>query len=99
MTQQTTVDWPKLLDDLAWLYGDLDPTDPNQRLRVALGTPTLAERLLVSRGTLRRWLEEGAEPRHFDGEMLIERWVIATGKARQFLPRMALTTSVTRSRT
>lgn len=82
----STIDWPRLLGDLAWLYGEPDPTNP-VLLRITLGTPTLAERLLVSRSTLYRWLEEGAEPRHSDGEMLIAKWEAATGKGRQYLPR------------
>jgi len=86
------VDWPRLLDDLAWLYGEPDPANP-ALLRIALGTPTLAERLLVSRGTLRRWMEEGAEPRHSDGEMLIERWLAVTGKNREYLPKAIIVMS------
>lgn len=90
------IDWPRLLGDLAWLYGDLDPGDPNQRLRIAIGTATLADRLLISRGALRNWID-GTEPRHSDGEMLIARWAAITGKQREHLPRMVAVLSSARA--
>lgn len=99
MTAQTTVDWPEVLGDLARCYGPLDPADPGQRKRLAIGTPTLAERLGVSRGTIRRWMDEGAEPRHSDGEMILARWVEATRRPRESAPtiRLQLSAAVLRA--
>lgn len=93
----STIDWPRLLGDLAWLYGEPDAENPVPT-RIDLPIYALANKLNVSRGTLRRWLEEGAEPRHSDGEMLIALWERATGKGRQYLPLAPLGLSATKAR-
>ena len=61
-----------------------------------IGLAPLAERLDVSRGALRNWMD-GTEPRHMDGEMLIWRWEIATGKKREYRKRMLVGMSAKRS--
>ena len=48
-------------------------------------TIQLAEALKIPRGTLRGWMD-GSEPRHTDGEALLDRWCRMTGKARIFAP-------------
>lgn len=92
----STIDWPLLLGDLAWLYGEPDPTNPTM-LRIAIGMSTLADKLGVSRGAVRNWLD-GGEPRHMDGEMLVARWVEATGKRREYLPLATAVMSAARAR-
>lgn len=86
------VDWERLIGDLQWLYGEVDPRNP-ELLRIPVSTIVLSERLSVSRGTLRRWME-GAEPRHVDGEMLIAHWCRLSGKSREYLPKEKSTPSV-----
>lgn len=81
---ETTIDWPQLLDDMAFLLGEEDSTQPGGRMRI--GTRVLAQQLNVHRESIRRWLD-GAEPRHGEGEMLLKRWAILTCKAREFAPR------------
>jgi hypothetical protein len=77
------IDWPALLDELAIVLGEPDPVSGRQ---VPVSTVVLAESLGVARGTLRGWLD-GSEPKHQDGERLLDRWCSLTGKARVFAPR------------
>lgn len=72
----TRIDWPRLLEDLAILLGEH-------------GNPCttfeLAHQLSVARGTLRGWID-GSEPKHADGEKLLDRWRALSGKPREFAP-------------
>lgn len=77
------IDWPKLLEDVAYLLGE--PSQANPDLRIAVSQEKLATALDVSRGTLRNWMD-GSEPRHSDGETLLFRWCSLSGKARTFAP-------------
>jgi len=77
------IDWPTVLDEIATVLGDIDPATGR---RVPVSVVVLAESLGVARGTLRGWLD-GSEPRHQDGERLLDRWCTLTGKARAFAPR------------
>jgi len=77
------IDWPRLLGDIQYLLGDIPP---GEMVIVPVGQVRLAAYLEMSRGTVRRWIEEDAEPRHFDGEHLIDVWIRLTGKRREFLP-------------
>ncbi|AYR26906.1 hypothetical protein RC54_03910 [Herbaspirillum rubrisubalbicans] len=43
------------------------------------------EQLNISKSTLMGW-KEGAEPKHFDGERLIQLWTDVTGQKREQLP-------------
>lgn len=81
MTPQ--IDWPALLGDLAHLMGEQDGPDPAQR--APCSQERLASALGVPRGTLRGWMD-GSEPRHADGERLLDAWSRHTGKARMFAP-------------
>ncbi len=71
-----SIDWPKLLEDLAILLGE-----QNQPCSVF----ELAHQLSVPRGTLRGWID-GSEPKHADGEKLLDRWRALSGKPREFAP-------------
>ena len=77
------VDWPKLLADLAHLLGE--PEAGNPAARAPCGERQLTDRLRVPRSTLRGWFD-GSEPKHADGERLLDHWGRLTGKARQFAP-------------
>jgi hypothetical protein len=77
------IDWPTLLDEIAYMLGD--PLPENAELRVPVSVHRLADHLQVARGTLRGW-QDGAEPRHGDGEVIIGHWCRLTGKARTFVP-------------
>lgn len=77
------IDWPAVLADIAYQLGEMDPT--TQR-RTPLGRRLLARELNVADGTVRGW-QEGSEPRHADGEMLLARWRALTGKPQEFAPR------------
>lgn len=46
----------------------------------------IADQLDVPTATLLGW-KQGAEPRYFDGERLVELWMMETGRARSDLPR------------
>jgi len=74
------IDWAAVLDDIAYMLGEVDGAG-----RVPVSTVVLATELAVARGTLRGWLE-GSEPRHTDGERLLARWCQLTGKPRTFAP-------------
>lgn len=78
------IDWPRLLEDLAYLAGEVDAC--NTEVRVPCSQERLAVTLGVARGTLRGWMD-GSEPKHGDGELLLVRWCTLTGKAREFAPR------------
>ena len=78
----TRIDWPQLLADLAHMLGDDDPLGR----RMPLNHYGLANALSVPRGTLRGWLD-GSEPKHSDGERLVDRWRVLSGKPAEFAPR------------
>lgn len=78
-----SIDWPRLLDELAWLLGERDFAFPD--VRVPLSASRLAQALQVPRTTLIGW-RDGSEPKHSDGELLLVRWCLLTGKAREFAP-------------
>ena len=82
MTRPPAIDWPHLLDDLAYLLGD---ELPSTTAKEPAPVGTLAASLTVPRSTLRGWLE-GAEPRHNDGEALLLLWGRLSGKERAFAP-------------
>jgi hypothetical protein len=46
---------------------------------------TVADYLQIPQGTVRGW-KSGSEPRHHDGEQLLEVWILVTGKARTDRP-------------
>lgn len=77
------IDWPMLLGDIAYLLGEPDPV--NAEVRVPCSQERLAGALGVARGTLRGWMD-GSEPKHGDGELLLDRWCQLTCKARVFAP-------------
>ena len=79
----TSIDWPRLLGDIAYLIGEQDFASPD--VRVAVGTQRLATYLELSRGAVRNYLD-GTEPRHSEGERLITVWVRLSGKPREFAP-------------
>lgn len=76
------VDWCRVLGDIAHLLGDVDQPSPT---RMPCSQEQLAAALKIPRGTLRGWMD-GSEPRHTDGEALLDRWCRMTGKARIFAP-------------
>lgn len=77
------IDWPKVLEDIAYLLGD--PLPANELLRAPVSQERLAHHLGFPRGTLRNWID-GSEPRHSDGEQLLAHWCRLTSKARTFVP-------------
>ena len=77
------IDWPAVLGDLAYQLGDPAPGNPDAR--VPCSQERLASALGVARGTLRGWMD-GSEPKHGDGEKLLDRWRVLTGKPRIFAP-------------
>jgi hypothetical protein len=81
--QRSSIDWPRLLADIAYLIGE--PQLENPVMRNPVGTRLLADHLQVTRGALRNW-QEGSEPRHSEGERLIAVWCSLTGKAEGFAP-------------
>ena len=80
----TNVDWAALLNELAYLLGDEVPNQP--QLRVALGTPRLAEQLGITRGKLRNILD-GTKVEYDEGTAWIAMWCRLTGKSTAFVPR------------
>lgn len=76
------IDWPKVLDDIAYLLGE--PQAGNDLLRTPVSEKRLAEALQRPRMTVKGWLD-GSEPRHSDGEVIITHWERLTGKARTFI--------------
>jgi hypothetical protein len=77
------IDWPRLLEDIAYMLGEVDESNPAARTPVS--TARLAVLLATPRGTLIGWMD-GSEPKHADGERLIDRWRVLTGKPREFAP-------------
>jgi hypothetical protein len=80
----TTVDWSKLLEDMAFLLGEVDETQPGGRQ--PCGTRKLAQHLQVDRQTVRNLLS-GSDIRHSEGERLLDIWAKLTGKAPTMAPR------------
>lgn len=78
------IDWPRLLEDIAWQLGEPDFAFPH--VRTPAGSRQVAAHLHVSRSTLLRW-QDGSEPRHSDGEWLVLTWCCLTGKSQAFVPR------------
>lgn len=74
------IDWPQLLADMQHLLGE-----DVEGHRVPAGTRFMAAYLGYSRGVVRNWVD-GSTPNHHEGEHLIERWMVLTGKARVFVP-------------
>lgn len=81
--QTARIDWPKVLEEIAYLLGE--PLPANELLRAPVSQERLASHLGFPRGTLRNWID-GSEPRHSDGEALLAHWCRLTGKARTFVP-------------
>jgi hypothetical protein len=81
--QTARIDWPKVLDDIAYLLGE--PLPANELLRASVSQEKLADALDAPRGTVRGWLD-GSEPKHSDGERILGYWSRLTGKARTFAP-------------
>lgn len=79
----TRINWQQVLEELAWLLGEPDQNNPEQR--TPLSTSQLADAIGQARGTLRGWID-GSEPKHADGEVLLDRWCKLSGKAREFAP-------------
>lgn len=80
---RTRVNWHQLLQDLAYLLGEVIPHQPERRQPVS--TSQLADAIGQPRGTVRGWID-GSEPKHADGEALLDRWCRLSGKAREFAP-------------
>lgn len=80
----TTVDWSRLLEDMAFLLGEIDDTQPGGRQ--PCGTRKLAQHLQVDRQTVRNLLN-GSEIRHSEGERLLDIWAKLTGKPTAHAPR------------
>lgn len=74
-TDPFRVDWFQLLTDL-------------QRH----GFPSLqvAKVIEVPHSTVMGWKNEGAEPKHADGERLVDLWIGVTGRNRHQMPRANL---------
>lgn len=83
MTARHSIDWPRVLGDIAHLLGD--PEHGNPDARVPCSQERLSTALDVPRGTLRGWMD-GSEPKHGDGQRLLQRWHAMTGKALEFAP-------------
>lgn len=77
------IDFAKALEEIAYMLGDPSPGNPV--VRIAVSQEKLATALEMPRGTVRMYME-GSEPSHFNGERILERWCILTGKARTFAP-------------
>ena len=67
------VDWFALLIDLQ---------------RHGFPTSQVAKMVDVPVGTVMGWKNGGAEPRHVDGDRLVDLWVGITGKNRHQVPRV-----------
>lgn len=70
-TSDARIDWFRVLDDLR-RHGL-----PNAQVAKRIGVPTT---------TLLGW-KQGAEPKHTDGELLLDLWVGITGSNRHQAPR------------
>lgn len=89
----TGVDWPTLLGELALLLGEPDVNG----IRAPVTERKLAEHLDIPRMTIHGWIN-GSEPKHADGEQLIERWCKLTSKDRLFVPQQRRVFSAARVR-
>jgi hypothetical protein len=89
------IDWPRLLGDLQYLLGE--PATDGSGVVIIAGTPTLATYLGVKRTTLVGWID-GAEPKHSQGERLIEAWTRLSGKPREFTPITIVSLSAAKMR-
>lgn len=78
------IDIPRVLEDIAYMLGEPEPT--NKLLRAPLRTEKLAEALGVPRSTLRGWID-GSDPGLHHGLMIIGLWCQVTGKAQTFIHR------------
>lgn len=65
------VDWFQVLMDLK---------------RAGLSSAAVAAMVVVSKSTVIGWKNLGAEPKHVEGERLVELWCRATGLTRDKLP-------------
>jgi hypothetical protein len=81
----TTVDWSKLLEDMAFLLGEVDDTQPGGRQ--PCGTRKLAQYLQVDRQTVRNLLGGCGDIPYAKGERLLAMWGTLTGKPPSFAPR------------
>jgi hypothetical protein len=71
----TRINWPAVLSDIGYQLGDGEPCSLSM----------LARELGIARMTLQGWID-GSEPKHADGEQLLDRWRSLTGKPREFAP-------------
>jgi hypothetical protein len=86
---KTTIDWPHLLGDIAYLLGEqIQGSD----LRIPCGTRDLAKHLGLPRMTVVGWIG-GSEPKHAQGEQILAAWCLLTGKDRLFAPLTRVTYS------
>jgi hypothetical protein len=76
------IDWPKVLGEIAYMLGE--PV-PDGRQRLPCSEVALAAVLEVPRSTLKGWID-GSEPKHSDGERILWRWCVLSGKPRSFAP-------------
>lgn len=67
------VDWFQVLTDLQ---------------RAGVPGASVAQHLRVPHSTVHGW-KQGAEPKHVDGELLIDLWIGLTGRNRHQVPRAA----------
>lgn len=88
-------DWPTLIGDVAYMLGDAHPSNPS--VRIPVGTQHLADHLGFARMTVVGWIN-GSEPKHHDGEKIIETWCSLTGRARTFVPRAPASMSAAQMR-
>ena len=56
---EEVIDWPEVINDL---------------VRRGMRTEAIAERAAIPRATLNGYRNQGAEPKHSDGERLLELW-------------------------
>lgn len=92
----SSIDWPRVLAEIAWMLGEEIPHLPGSR--TPIGMRALGVAMGVPRNTLRRWIEEGAEPRHCDGELVLKRWMTLSGKRREFAPVTTSSLSAAKAR-
>lgn len=69
-SQAPRTDWFRVLADLA---------------HAGISTRAVSRRLEVAKSTVLGW-KQGNEPRHSDGEQLLELWATETGKPRADVP-------------
>ena len=78
--QPKQIDWGEILLDLR---------------RQGIGLLEVAQRIRIAKSTVYDW-SRGAEPRHYDGEALIQLWMEVTGRDRSDLPPRTLNACTTR---